>query len=297
MKNLACFNRTIAAVGLACLGIGTSDAAMVDYQISTSTALLESFNISYNTSGNTLNNTDNGAYVGGIQISRVTGGTQPLSAFPSTYTTVCTDVGNIVYMGDTYGYDLKSFSGQAGLNPLWGYNATTIGGTGTQLTGATLQGEQALAIQNAAHIFYSEFSNLGTGATASQNAAVQLAVWAALYNTTISGQITGFSYSGGNGSISGGRLAVSGADQAAINLAASWLNAINTGGTAGNYGLTGNLLYPNPTTQNGAPVQELLIRTQDATPVPEASTMVAGVLLLLPFGASTLRMFRKNRTT
>jgi hypothetical protein len=32
------------------------------------------------------------------------------------------------------------------------------------------------------------------------------------------------------------------------------------------------------------------------TPVPEASTMIAGALLLLPFGASTLRILRKTRT-
>jgi hypothetical protein len=32
------------------------------------------------------------------------------------------------------------------------------------------------------------------------------------------------------------------------------------------------------------------------TPVPEASTMIAGALLLLPFGASTLRILRRNRT-
>lgn len=33
-----------------------------------------------------------------------------------------------------------------------------------------------------------------------------------------------------------------------------------------------------------------------ATPIPEPTTMVAGALLLLPFGVSTLRMLRKNRT-
>jgi hypothetical protein len=32
------------------------------------------------------------------------------------------------------------------------------------------------------------------------------------------------------------------------------------------------------------------------TPVPEPTTMVAGALLLLPFGASTLRILRKSRT-
>lgn len=32
------------------------------------------------------------------------------------------------------------------------------------------------------------------------------------------------------------------------------------------------------------------------TPVPEPTTMIAGALLLLPFGASALRSLRKNRT-
>jgi hypothetical protein len=32
------------------------------------------------------------------------------------------------------------------------------------------------------------------------------------------------------------------------------------------------------------------------TPVPEPTTMIAGALLLLPFGASTLRVLRRNRT-
>ena len=35
--------------------------------------------------------------------------------------------------------------------------------------------------------------------------------------------------------------------------------------------------------------------TINATPVPEASTMLAGALLLLPFGVSTLRLLRKTR--
>ncbi|HUA67155.1 MAG TPA: hypothetical protein VMA13_01290 [Candidatus Saccharimonadales bacterium] len=34
----------------------------------------------------------------------------------------------------------------------------------------------------------------------------------------------------------------------------------------------------------------------NGTPVPEASTVIAGVLLLLPFGVSTFRLLRKTRT-
>jgi hypothetical protein len=34
----------------------------------------------------------------------------------------------------------------------------------------------------------------------------------------------------------------------------------------------------------------------ESVPVPEPTTMIAGALLLLPVGASTLRMLRKTRT-
>jgi hypothetical protein len=39
--------------------------------------------------------------------------------------------------------------------------------------------------------------------------------------------------------------------------------------------------------------QDMLVKV-DATPVPEPTTMLAGALLLLPFGASTLRILRKE---
>jgi hypothetical protein len=34
----------------------------------------------------------------------------------------------------------------------------------------------------------------------------------------------------------------------------------------------------------------------EETAVPEPTTIIAGALLLLPFGASTVRILRKNRT-
>ena len=153
-----------------------------------------------------------------------------------------------------------------------------------------LAGEQTLAIQNAATIFYTHFADLGSGATVAENAAVQLAVWASLYDTAGSGEVQGITLSGGNYHFSSGRFQVTSGDQAAINLAASWLVGLN-----GSSSYTGDLLVPDPTTQNGNIAQELLLRTTDADPVPEPTTMVAGVLLLLPFGASTLRVLRKNR--
>jgi len=56
-------------------------------------------------------------------------------------------------------------------------------------------------------------------------------------------------------------------------------------------GVPGNAnLYVNPNL--GA---VLATFTSDADVVPEPTTVLAGVLLLLPFGASTLRILRKNR--
>ena len=41
---------------------------------------------------------------------------------------------------------------------------------------------------------------------------------------------------------------------------------------------------------------DLVVEVSGVAPVPEPTTMVAGALLLLPFGMSTLRMLRKNHT-
>jgi len=278
--------QALALAAVSVLGVGAAKAAMVEYQIGDGG--LESFNITYNY-GLNLNTTIGGALAGGIAITKVAGGSQP-TGFPSTYTTVCTDIGGTVYLGSTYGYDQASFAGQKGIDPNWGLDAYD-----GKYSAALLSGEQGKAIQNAASIFYNNFTDLRAG-TATQKAAVQLAVWAAVYDTDLSGSVEGITYnsSTGNYSFSGGRFQVTSGDQAAINLAASWLKGLTGGST-----YTGDLLYPDPTYQgnaDGAPVQELLIRTQDAAPVPEPTTMIAGALLLLPFGASTLRVLRRNRT-
>jgi hypothetical protein len=58
--------------------------------------------------------------------------------------------------------------------------------------------------------------------------------------------------------------------------------------TDNNYGV----FALNLTTANGSPIQPMLGMV---APVPEPSTIVAGALLLLPFGVSTLRIMRKNK--
>jgi hypothetical protein len=206
------------------------------------------------------------ALAGGIAIQRVGGDT----GVPNNYVTICTDVGGTLYLGWTYTYDKPvPFSGQTGINPNWGAD-NGFGGTPNEASAQK-------AIQNAAELFYTHFDVLTTGTT-SQKAALQLAVWDAIYDTDATGQLTGnrFSFSGNSAA-----------------LAQTWLDAL-THTTS----YTGGLLYPDPLNQgnpNGEPPQELLMRTQDFTPVPEPTTVIAGALLLLPFGASTLRILRRKQ--
>jgi len=52
----------------------------------------------------------------------------------------------------------------------------------------------------------------------------------------------------------------------------------------------------NPSWPSFNPTGLIVAGTANVTPVPEPTTVVAGALLLLPFGMSTLRMLRKRRT-
>jgi len=227
-------------------------SASVTYQINNGG--LESFNVTVD--GNSIN----GALAGGIQINKISGD----ASTPSSYVTVCTDIEGTLYLGQSYEYvtPVTPFSGQSGVKPNWG-------------TGIN-DGSAAKAIQNAAYLFYTygQLTSTGLGGTTEQKAALQLAVWEALYNTTALGSVTGT------------RFTVSSGDATAIADASSWLS-----GLTGNYGLTGYLLYPTQgsgVNADGEPPQELLIA------VPEPTTVVAGTLLLLPFAASTFRILRKK---
>ena len=258
MRKLERAIQTLALVLAVACSISAASAS-VTYQINNGG--LESFNVTID--GNSIN----GALAGGIQINKISGD----ASMPSSYVTVCTDIEGTLYLGQSYEYNtpVTPFSGQSGVNPIWGDGSN--------------DGSAAMAIQNAAYLFYTygQLTSAGIGGTTEQMAALQLAVWEALYDTTASGSInTG----------TGARFTVSGGDATAIALASSWLSGLD-----GNYGLTGYLLYPNPLSgvnADGEPPQELLI----AKPVPEAPTTIAGALLLLPFAASTFKILRKKRT-
>jgi hypothetical protein len=179
----------------------------------------------------------------------------------ANFNTVCLSLNGTLYWGN-YQYTQEAFSGEMGLNPEWG-TGNGPGNTGVNATSAYR------AVCNAA-LLYATYKDLGT----TDWGALQIAVWAALYNTDNSGALTGNRFS----------MAYNGID-ATEALAQTYLN--NTLATpAGDY--VGYMLKP----VNGS-MQELILTP---TPVPEPTTVIAGVLLLLPFGASTLRFIRKNRT-
>lgn len=218
------------------------------------------------------------ALAGGILITETAGGD---ATTPSSYTTVCTDLGASLYLGQTYTYNAPAtpFAGQPGVSPFWG----------TGVNGIT-DGSSAAAIQNAAYLFnnYGQLTSAGLGGSTEQKAALQLAIWAVLYNTVGVGQ----------NEITGTRFTFTSPDATAVTDANNLISALNALPNAGNFGYTSALLYPNPAdgSQNPSPrdgkaPQELLIAS-----VPEASTVIAGALLLLPFAASTFKILRRKNS-
>lgn len=201
---------------------------------------------------------ESGFYCGGIQIgpSTASGANGTVPGY-ANFTTVCVDLEGRIYTGQNYTFDKVPFSGQTGLNPHWGTPGTD--------TTAAYQG-----IENAAWLF----AHHNTVTTAEDWAALQLAVWDVIYNTDVNGKVTGTRFSVTNPGSSG-----------AWAEAQTWVSALSSGRTQD---YVGYLLKPTDNT-----AQELFI---GVTPVPEPTTIIAGALLLLPFGASTLRILRKNRT-
>jgi len=267
------FRLTVQAFVFCLVLVGLSNVAKASVTYSINNGGLDPFNVSIDGTG------INGALAGGIAIHQVSSN----PSMPTDYITLCTDIEGTLYLGSSYEYITPTtpFSGQTGVNPTWG--AVNAPGNNPPINTANA----AQAIQNAAYLFYNygQLTGTGLGGSTDDKAALQLAVWSALYDTTLNGTVTGsrFSVTGGNASV--------------IAEANSWLSALNTQADAGNFGYTGYLLSPSSLTANGAnsePPQELFI---GAAPVPEYSTVIAGALLLLPFGTSAVRILRRNRTT
>ena len=120
------------------------------------------------------------------------------------------------------------------------------------------------------------------GDSSSRAAALELAIWYSLYNSTAYGTLGGTKWTAPT-------MDATTAGYFTVDLAA----LIAKGSGIPLY--TGNILEGINAPGDGAGAgddQEFLML---GTPVPEPTTVIAGALLLLPFGASTLRMTLKRR--
>jgi hypothetical protein len=236
--------------------------------------------------------------IDGTSISGLAGGIKlteqgsPVSGAPTVYTSVCTDIEGVLYLGQTYAYNtpttFAAASPSTGLDPTWGALNTPT----DVKSGGINQANAAQAIQNAAYIFYHYGTGGGTltgttgiSGTTDQLEALQLAIWAALYDTTTSGSVN----------LTGGRFTFSGVSSTIVNDVNNYLL-----GLTGDYNFSGYLVQPD-STQYGKVPQEWLygINPQSSfaapVPVPEPSTIIAGALLVLPLAASTMRILRRRQ--
>jgi hypothetical protein len=168
------------------------------------------------------------------------------------------------------------------------FNQSGINGVGSQgiYPSAWAQGSsgQQWGINNAAYLW----STYGNGIVAEQNsskaAALEFAIWTALYDST-----------GFGGALNNIWVAPT------LQMNATTLGYYNTyvaaitASAPHQATYAGNVLESTITDQGAGSggSQEFFLL---GTPVPEPTTMVAGALLLLPFGLCTLRMLRKSRT-
>jgi hypothetical protein len=268
--------RVIQMAGLGMAASWGINAAMAQATYTIDAGGLESFDVSID--GTSYND----ALAGGIALNYVSG-------VGSSFTSVCTDISATLYLGYNYTFGAPApFTASTGLAPTWGAgNSTGLVNTPNEMA----------AINAAANLFYQFGSvlsvNNNTQSALDAKAGLQLAVWAALYNTTAGVNSVSLDGSRFDAALPSDGTTWSGSwgqtfvgTQQALNDASADLAAVNF---AAQY--SGDILIPAPTTQYGLTPQEVLI---NVTPVPEPTTMIAGALLLLPFAASTVRL-RRNR--
>ena len=213
-----------------------------------------------------------GAYqfqINGISASYPSGTTDPsisgLTVGEKFYAICLSPSGELDWNPHTYDYD--SFAQAApGLNP-------------SNPTG------WAIGIQNAAFL-WQHFGNSLSSSDA-QGAGLAMAMYEALYNSTALG-VTGTGFQPNFN----GDTATANACEADITYLEN-----NLAEVAANE-QTGYVLVPDPTAVDGSGQEFLVLAPASPNipvpPVPEATTLIAGALLVLPFGASTLRILRRR---
>lgn len=188
-----------------------------------------------------------------------------------TFTAFCTDIGNVM-PGGTYDYEALAFSSASLMSPE-GIPPDPNWADG-------LSGQRAAWIYN---------TYVGSVNSADTRAAMCIAVWEALYEGKRADGTYAFDVSKrGTGTDTSGRTFVATGSSTVQGIANGWLNQGVTAGFAG-YDYT---WFAERDLTGYGDVQSLV---GPWAPIPEPTTCLAGLLLLLPFGVSTLRTLRKNR--
>jgi hypothetical protein len=123
-------------------------------------------------------------------------------------------------------------------------------------------------------------------------AALEFAIWTALYDSTGYGHIGNSDWAAPTSQMDPTTLAAYNSYIAALNAA-----TVNPAAFAGDSILEGvGAVSGGP--DSGQSQEFILLKNPSplVTPAPEPTTLLAGALLLLPFGASALRLLRQNRT-
>lgn len=154
------------------------------------------------------------------------------------------------------------------------------GSTGNNPASWSTVGTADSGIQNAQYLWRLFSPTIIASGNADQGAGLALAMYEALYDST--------GYGAYNTANSGTFYLTSVLPSAVSTAMSGYLGALNPVSVTANQG-NGYVLRSGET---GAG-QDMI---WNVTPVPEPTTLIAGALLLLPFGASTLRFIRKNRT-
>jgi hypothetical protein len=231
-----------------------------------------------------------------ITLQLVDGNSKAESGFTSAGSAGAAITGN-----ELIGIYLFNSSGTEGpVNPFWStcmspngnldwnsHNYTSLGfaagSPGQNPASWSTAGTGDSGIQNAQYLWRVFSPTIIASGTADQGAGLALAMYEALYEST--GYGTTDTADAGKFYVTAG---LSGAVLTAYN---SYLGALNTASSAANVSANLGNGYVLRSTETGAG-QDLI---WSVSPVPEPTTMIAGALLLLPVGASTLRILRKNR--
>jgi hypothetical protein len=264
----------VAVAVAGCVFNANATVADVSYKVGGTSDLLLFNNIDFTVSGKTT--VYNNVYAGGEQISQPSGSKDGL---PNSYVSVCTDFQGSLYVGSTYKFlgSATPLTSATGIDPKWN--------------------DAPAAIQFASELF-NTYGDLGSGGmgtggktmTVEQMAALQLAVWMVLYDTSGTGSSAKVTVNSSSEFYISSNAGDSATACAAILLADQWVANLTC-----NYNNIDSLLQPDPTlgvqgNKDDEDPQELLFCS-----VPEPTTILAGVLLLLPLGMSTIRNLRKSQ--